>query len=272
MLSTLSLTANRPASGLVHANALLRSPLPVWAALFTNVLAFSGLPTILPIPPSVGQMITQGALILAFLLALMANPRGIIQAEPLPFAAFGASCCRPRSEHPQPVHAGFNISREPPHRLCYRPLATDTMVGKVGPRPAPLPYLVLTRRRRQRADRCRTCAGRRLLLRGPPLRHSVAHSGDAGSPLRGCPARLHCRAVVRWPGTPSHRLVHPCRGGSSPSGHSYPDRASRHGCWLGGGWREHVSGSRESSAYVGGAGRGGRDRYDLFSHHSSSLG
>jgi hypothetical protein len=79
LLSTLSLTANRPASGLVHANALLRSPLPVWAALFTNVLAFSGLPTILPIPPSVGQMVTQGALILAFLLALMANPRGIIR-------------------------------------------------------------------------------------------------------------------------------------------------------------------------------------------------
>jgi hypothetical protein len=79
LLSTLSLTANRPASGLVHANALLRSPLPVWAALFMNVLAFSGLPTILPIPPSVGQMVTQGALILAFLLALMANPRGIIR-------------------------------------------------------------------------------------------------------------------------------------------------------------------------------------------------
>ena len=30
-------------------------------------------------PPSLGQMVTQGALILAFLLALMANPRGIIR-------------------------------------------------------------------------------------------------------------------------------------------------------------------------------------------------
>jgi len=61
------------------AMALLRSPLPVWMALFTNVLAFSGLPTLLPIPTTVGQLVTQGALILAFLFALLANPRGVIR-------------------------------------------------------------------------------------------------------------------------------------------------------------------------------------------------
>jgi hypothetical protein len=41
--------------------ALLRSPLPVWMALFTNVFAFSGLPTLLPILTTVGQLVTQGA-------------------------------------------------------------------------------------------------------------------------------------------------------------------------------------------------------------------
>jgi len=59
--------------------ALIRGPLPVWAALFVNVLAFSGLPTLLPIPTTVGQLVTQGSLIMAFLLALLANPRGIIR-------------------------------------------------------------------------------------------------------------------------------------------------------------------------------------------------
>ena len=79
-MSTLALSRNPAlaASG-VPAQGLLRSPLPVWAALFVNVLAFSGLPTLFPIPTTVGQLITQGSLILAFLLALMANRRGVIR-------------------------------------------------------------------------------------------------------------------------------------------------------------------------------------------------
>jgi len=71
--------ANRAVSGLASTTALLRSPLPAWAALFANVLAFVGLPTLIPIPPTVGQLVTQGALIAAFFLALLANPRGVIR-------------------------------------------------------------------------------------------------------------------------------------------------------------------------------------------------
>jgi hypothetical protein len=74
-----ALTANRAVPGLVGPNGLLQSPLPVWAALFLNVLAFSELPTLIPVPGTVGQMITQGALIVAFMLALLANPRGIVR-------------------------------------------------------------------------------------------------------------------------------------------------------------------------------------------------
>lgn len=59
--------------------ALLRSPLAVWGALFVNVLAFSQMPTLVPIPPPIGQMITQGSLILAVFLALLANPRGVFR-------------------------------------------------------------------------------------------------------------------------------------------------------------------------------------------------
>ena len=78
-MSTLALTANRAVPGPASARIPLRSPLPVWIALFANVLAFSELPTLLPIPTTVGRLVTQGALVLAFILALWANPRGVIR-------------------------------------------------------------------------------------------------------------------------------------------------------------------------------------------------
>jgi O-antigen ligase len=79
-MSTHALTASHaPAAHGSRAKRLLRSPFPVWAALFVNVLAFSGLPTVFPIPTTVGQLMTQGSLILAFLLALMANRAGVMR-------------------------------------------------------------------------------------------------------------------------------------------------------------------------------------------------
>jgi hypothetical protein len=51
----------------------------VWGALFLNVLAFADMPTLLPIPGRLGQMFTQGALALAFGLALMVNPRAVVR-------------------------------------------------------------------------------------------------------------------------------------------------------------------------------------------------
>ena len=78
-MSASTLTSSGPTYGPVSAKGLLRTPLPVWMALFLNVLAFSELPTLIPIPTTIGQLATQGALILAFLLALLANPRGVIR-------------------------------------------------------------------------------------------------------------------------------------------------------------------------------------------------
>jgi hypothetical protein len=78
-MSTLATTANRAAAAGVHAKPLLSGPLPAWMALFLNVLAFSGLPTLIPIPGMIGQLVTQGALVAALLLALLANPWGIIR-------------------------------------------------------------------------------------------------------------------------------------------------------------------------------------------------
>jgi len=58
---------------------LLRSPLLVWMALILNVLGSLPLPTIVPIPTTVGQLLTQGALPAAMLFALLANRSGIIR-------------------------------------------------------------------------------------------------------------------------------------------------------------------------------------------------
>ncbi len=79
-MSPLALTANRTtARDRTPGTALLRSPLPVWVALFVNVLAFSQMPTVVPIPGTIGQLITQGALILALALALLLNPGGVVR-------------------------------------------------------------------------------------------------------------------------------------------------------------------------------------------------
>jgi hypothetical protein len=78
-MSTRALTADRASPRRANIKAVLRSPLAAWMALFVNVLTFAGLPTLIPIPTTVGQLITQGALIAALLFALLANPRGIIR-------------------------------------------------------------------------------------------------------------------------------------------------------------------------------------------------
>jgi hypothetical protein len=78
-MSALALSAKSALAGRARAMGLISSPLPAWAALFVNVLAFSGLPTLVRIPTTLGQLVTQGALIMALLLVLLANPRGVIR-------------------------------------------------------------------------------------------------------------------------------------------------------------------------------------------------
>jgi hypothetical protein len=50
-----------------------------WGALFFNVLAPSANPTLVPIPHSVNQLLAQGSLVVALLLALFANPRLVVR-------------------------------------------------------------------------------------------------------------------------------------------------------------------------------------------------
>ncbi len=60
------------------AGPLLKGPLPVWIALYINVMPFRGL-SVLPIPQPVGQAIAQGMLLVALMLALLANPGMVVR-------------------------------------------------------------------------------------------------------------------------------------------------------------------------------------------------
>jgi hypothetical protein len=81
------MTATLSTAKSVHASLRVASgtaPIPrllllTWAALFVNVMAFDTLGTVLPIPGTIGQLITQGALIVAATFALLNNPKGILR-------------------------------------------------------------------------------------------------------------------------------------------------------------------------------------------------
>jgi hypothetical protein len=47
----------------------------IWALLFFNVLSYAKMATVVPIPHKIGQVLTQGALVAAFVLALTINPK-----------------------------------------------------------------------------------------------------------------------------------------------------------------------------------------------------
>jgi hypothetical protein len=78
-MSTLALPTETELASGTGKLGLIPSPLPVWALLFVNVLAFLSLPTVIPIPGSIAQLLTQGALVAAALLVLLANPGGVIR-------------------------------------------------------------------------------------------------------------------------------------------------------------------------------------------------
>ena len=87
-MSTLALRTRSVPSPAV-AGALLRGPLPAWIALYLNVMPFIG-KSLLPIPHSLGQLVAQGMLLMALLLALLANPGLVLR--PNAFLAVSASC------------------------------------------------------------------------------------------------------------------------------------------------------------------------------------
>jgi hypothetical protein len=71
-----------PATAQVAADRRLRRRVEtIWILLFVNVLAFGNAVTILPVPGSVGKLITQGALQVALVLAILTNPRLLFRSS-----------------------------------------------------------------------------------------------------------------------------------------------------------------------------------------------
>jgi hypothetical protein len=64
---------------LVEWSAVPRRMVLVWGALFLNVLAFYGVPILVPIPATIGQMLAQGALPVALGLALIVNRNLVVR-------------------------------------------------------------------------------------------------------------------------------------------------------------------------------------------------
>jgi hypothetical protein len=76
-MTTLALRS-RSAGGPAVAGPMLPGPTLAWAALYLNVMTFMGGP--LPIlPQPVGQALTQGMLLVALVLALLANPGMVVR-------------------------------------------------------------------------------------------------------------------------------------------------------------------------------------------------
>ncbi len=259
-IRTLPSGANRVFTVRAPAMALIRGPLPVWAALFVNVLAFSGLPTLLPIPTTVGQLVTQGALIVAFLLALLANPRGVIRPSLfLVLLSVLAVVALMVSIHNQFFlgstfracrligfmtvlwlltpwwgRADFPLLRA--HITCLRIVIVTVLVGAVLAPGAAFSY-----------------EGRLSGALWPIPPTQVAHYAAV---LLGCTVVLWFGGAVR--GRTALLTLH--RVGSGPRRGAYSDRAPCHGRQLGRGRRKHVRGPRASSAYLGSARRVRCDR------------
>ena len=66
-------------SGAPLSDAMIRRRIGwIWGLLFLNVLPYST-PRLIPMPTSIGKLITQGALVIALILALSINPRGLVR-------------------------------------------------------------------------------------------------------------------------------------------------------------------------------------------------
>lgn len=68
---------SRSSGGPSVTGPFLRGPVAVWVPLYFNVMTYVSIPMLVPIPHMLGQAATQGMLLVALLLALLANP-GIV--------------------------------------------------------------------------------------------------------------------------------------------------------------------------------------------------
>src|SRR3954453_22470783 len=77
-MNTVTSAAALPGTGSTTWRSVEKRVALVWGALFLNVLTFADA-TVLPIPGPLGQLLTQGALVIALGVGLTVNPRAVMR-------------------------------------------------------------------------------------------------------------------------------------------------------------------------------------------------
>ena len=220
-MTTLSL-AGRRADRLDTDPPLDWRVLAVWSALFLNVLQFTALPTVLPIPGPVGQLIAQGALPLAVLLALVANPRGLMRPNAYVVAFSLLVLLALMVSLHNPFLAGSTLPRTAVRRVRGGAVAAEPLLGSARPPAAAVsPHLPARGGRLGRAGPGgRPRAG--VLVRRTARRGVLADLSHPGGALRRRAARHHRRAVD----VPRHRRPQRrARRGHGGDGHDHDPHA-----------------------------------------------
>ena len=199
----------------------------LWGLLFLNALTFYPGISFVHIPSVVGKVITQGALVAAFLVALAVNRRHILRPNVflclVSLLVIEALITMPIRPAPR-----YRVPDLPARGLCCHALAADAVVGPARPAAGPLPSEQCFGSARLGA--ARPPGGPRAR---PPLRQAqrrgLAHPGHGGRALRGGYDRAGGRALaLRPPARPGHPARRR-RSGTYADPHAHEDRPGRHG-------------------------------------------
>ena len=119
----------------------------VWGLLVLNAIAFSpGFPLVVPIPHRIGQVITQGALPVALIVALTVNRRVIVRPNVF-LCLVTLLVLEALVTTLQPEHPRYRIPDLPARGVRRRALAAIAMVGATrsaaGPQPPGLLSVLL---------------------------------------------------------------------------------------------------------------------------------
>ena len=106
-----------------------RLVLLAWLALFVNVLAPGGNPTVIPIPRPLLQAVAQGSLALALTFALLANRRIVIRPNLFMTLLTVLAVSSLVVSLAQRVHRGVGLPRRPAPRVRDLPVVADPVVG-----------------------------------------------------------------------------------------------------------------------------------------------
>ena len=178
------------------AGPLLSGPLPAWAALYVNVLTFVGTGLLVLIPQSIGQLIAQGMLLVALVLALLANP-GMVVRPNIFLTLLSAMAVLALMAS---IHNEFIVRLDVPchsfDSLRRRPVAAYAVVGQTRSAPASGTPALPAGHHRFGVARSVTGSWCGVLDLRSARRRALADPTAPGRTLCGRPVRMHRHPLV----------------------------------------------------------------------------